>query len=91
MKACKDWRYKLLMFKRYFEQGYGLTNYLKYLIAFFGLASSNLKLTLALGILYVPVCFLLGWYWYNHGWIILDTEISNQFNLFCKEVRKKLK
>lgn len=86
-----NWKYKLVKGKSYFERGYGITHYVKYLIAYFGLASNNLNLTMVLGLAYVPVCFIIGWWWYNHGWQVLETEVGNEFNLFVKEMRDKLK
>jgi len=91
MKPFKGWKYRAIKSKAYFEKGYGLTHYVKYLIAFFGLSSNQIGLTMALGFLYVPVCFVLGWWWFNHGWVFLETEVSNEFNWFVKEMRSHVK
>lgn len=91
MKPYKDWRYTAVKAKAYFECGYGITQYVKYLIAFNGLASRNVKLTMALAIIYVPFCFILGWYWYNHGWITREIEVSNEFNWFVKQMRNHIR
>jgi len=65
----------------------GLTNYFKYLIAFFGLASANIKLTLVIGIAYAVFSYILGWGWYNTKFRETEIEVQNQFNLFVKEMR----
>lgn len=91
MKLYKSWRYRLVKAKAYFEKGYGLTHYIKYVIAFFGLASNNLQLTMFFGLAYIPFCFLLGWWWLNHGWLTLEIEVGNEFNRFVKEMRKAIK
>ena len=89
MKAY-DWRYKFLKAKAYFEKGYGLTHYVKYLIAYFGLSSSNVTITMFIAMGYVPVCFVLGWWWFNHGWMVREQEINNEFNWFVGEMRQSI-
>lgn len=90
MNPCKDWRYKAVKAKVYFDHGYGMTNYVKYIIAFTGLASKDMTLTLMLGFIYVPACFLIGWYWINHGWYEREIEVSNEFNWFVRQMRKHI-
>ena len=85
----KDMRaYKYALLKAYFDKGYGVTSYLKYMIAFFGLASSNVKTTLVIALIYGIFCFVLGWFLYRIGYAEAEQEVSNQFNLFVKEMRK---
>ena len=84
-------KFKFLLWKRYFETGYSLTNYVKYLIALFGLSSLNVRSTMILGVVYAVVCFILGYYWYKKQFIEIDNEISNRFNLFMREMREKIK
>ena len=81
-------KWKFLLWKRYFDTGYGLTNYVKYVIALFGLSSLNLAATMMIGLVYGLVCFLIGWLWYRHKFIETDNEISNRFNLFMREMRE---
>ncbi len=89
MKHYKFWKFLLL--KRYFEQGYGLTSYVKYLIFLMGIGeiivNKSYKFVMILGILYGISCFIIGWAWYKFGLYETDTEISNRFNPFVKEIR----
>ena len=87
----KHFKYKLCLHKAYFEKGENLIRFVKYLIAFFGLASQNVKLTLIIGIIYGLVSYIIGVLWYKLGFIREEIEVSNTFNYFVKEVRKKLK
>lgn len=82
--------FKYLVLKAYFDKGLGLTNYVKYLIAFFGIASLDVKSTMYIGIAYLFFCYFLGRWWYKHKLIETENEINNIFNPFMKEVRQKL-
>jgi hypothetical protein len=81
----------IMMWKSYFDKGYGVTSYFKYLIGFYALASMKVTLTMIIGVIYGIVCFILGYWWYKYDWIIAEIEIGNKYNLFVQEVRKKLK
>jgi len=87
--------YKFCKLKAYFERGYSLTNPLKYLIVLLGLAegftTNSLNNTLALACLYLFSCFFIGWGWFRYGLVLAEQEVGNQFNLFVKEMRKKIK
>ena len=84
-------KYKICLWYAYFGQGIGLTNYLKYLIFMFGIASLNVKWTLILGGLWGILCFILGWAWYKYKWVLASKEVENRFNLFVKEMRSTYK
>jgi hypothetical protein len=79
--------FKPLLLKAYFDQGYAVTSYLKYLIAFFGLASRDVRTTLIIGFAYGISCFIIGWLWFKHGLKETETEIGNRYNPFVKEMR----
>ena len=81
--------YKLCLLKEYFEKGMSLTRYVKYLIAFFGLASGNVVITMMIGLTYATVSFFIGYFWIKWGIYTAELEVSNQFNLFVKEMRKR--
>lgn len=82
---------KIALHKRYFDYGFGILNYVKYFVAFFALASRDTFSTLIVGLLYGVACYLTGWYLINKGFWEAENEISNRFNPFQVEIRKKLK
>ena len=84
-----DFKYKVCLHKGYFDKGMAITNYAKYIIAFFGFASADLKTTLIIAVLYGVFCYFLGLFWFNRGYFVAEQEVNNQFNLFVKEMRKR--
>lgn len=83
---------KLFLLKAYFDKGFGLSGYVKYLLAFGGLYQFiSKKLIIYLGIAYIISCFVIGWIWYRFGYTDLENEIQNRFNPFQKEVRATLR
>ena len=85
----KTWR--IMFWWRYFSTGYGLTNYIKYVVGVFGLTSQNVQATLILAFMYLILCILVGWAWFQFGLAEIDNEINNRFNLFVREMRNKIK
>ena len=84
-------KFKFILYKRYFEMGYSITGYVKFMIAIFGISSLNVAATIIMGILYAFACFAVGWAWFRYGFMELDTEITNQYNSFVKEMRATIK
>lgn len=82
---------KLLIAKAYFDKGLSHTNYIKYLIAFFGFSSQDVKLTMIIGIIYAISCYIYGRLFYYFKFIETENEINNRFNPFVNDVRKNLK
>ena len=80
--------YKLALHKSYFDKGYGITSYLKYMIAFFGLASNDIKSTMLIGVSYMVSCYFIGMVAYKIGYVEAEQEISNVHNKFVKDMRK---
>lgn len=80
-----------MLVKAYFEKGYALTSYFKYLIGFFALASQDIEQTMIIGGVYGLSCFVVGYVWYKSKMIEAEIEVNNQFNLFVKEMRKSIK
>ena len=87
----KQYKIKLLLHKRYFDIGYGWTNFLKLIIALFGITSLNLKITMILAGIYGVSCYIFGWAFVKYGWYTAEIEVGNMFNLFVKEMRNKRK
>ena len=87
-------KYKICLWKEYFNTGYGVLNYPKWIAAIFGVGEIVNKnyLTVFVGAsLFFIFCILFGKWWYSKGWILAEREVGNQFNFFQREVRDKLK
>lgn len=82
--------YRVALWKAYFDKGFALTNYFKYLIAFYGFSSLNVKYTLVVAGIYGVFCFFFGWWAIRYGFASAEHEIQNQINPFQMEVRRKL-
>lgn len=87
-EGVSESKFRFLLWKRYFDTGYSLTNYVKYGIALFGISSLDVASTLIIGVVYGLLCFVIGWLWYKHKFVEADNEISNRFNLFMREMRE---
>ena len=83
--------FKFALHKRYFEQGFGVLNYLKYPLVLLGFAVPNVKAILWVSVVYALICYLLGWWWLNYGMMEAEIEVTNVYNPFVREVREKLK
>ena len=87
--------FKILLAKRYFDAGWAITNQFKYIIILFGLyegiQSQSIKWTIIIGIAYAIFCYVFGRLWYHFKLIETENEISNLFNPFTRDMRKKLK
>lgn len=86
-----NWKYRLILHKSYFDKGFGVTNYFKYVIALFGLSSLNVTATLTIAFFYSIFCYIFGWAYFKYGWVITEREVDNQHDYFVKEMREKLK
>jgi len=82
--------YKFALWKAYFDKGYSVTSYFKYLFAIIGIAGLDGKILIPLFIAYGFSCFLVGWIWYRLHLTDAETEVGNKFNPFVGEVRDKL-
>ena len=83
--------YRLCLLKAYFDKGYSLSSYPKWVFAVTALKIDNVKLIIILGLVYTIGCFLIGFWWYKSDVILAEHEVGNQYNLFQKEMRAKLK
>jgi len=88
----KRWQIVFNLHKSFFDKGWGLTSYLKYLFAIIGLGSMltgiSIFTVLIVGVFYGIGCYVLGRWWKVSGMEAAEIEISNRFNLFVKEMRK---
>ena len=82
-----------MVIKAYFDNGYSITSYPKWAFAILGIGSAIKGYSLwylALGALgYGILCFILGWSFLKYGFYLAQQEVSNQFNLFVKELRER--
>lgn len=86
----RDLKYFILRQKYYFDNGFGLTSYFKYVIAFFGLASNNVEQTMILAGLFAVLCYILGFYWVKYHFLEAQNDIANQYNPFVRQTLKGL-
>ena len=88
-----SWKYKFMLLKAYFDNGYSITSYPKWAFAIFGIGSAIKGYSLwwlALGaLIYGLLCLFLGWIFIKYGFLLAQQEVSNQFNLFVKELRER--
>lgn len=80
-----------LLLKRFFDAGWGMTGYIKYVIALFGISSLNVGRTIIFGMIYGVSCLVVGYIWYAYKFFEVDTEIGNRFNWFMEEMREMKK
>ena len=83
--------YNFCLWKAWFDKGYSLSSYPKWIFAITALKVSNIKLIIWLGLIYTLSCFVIGYLWYKYDIILAEAEVGNQYNLFQKELRAKLK
>lgn len=81
--------YKFCLWKAYFDKGMGILGYAKYLIAFYGLASANVKTTMIVAVGYAVAALIIGRLWYYYRIIDTEIEIGNIVNPFAREIRGK--
>ena len=87
-------KFKLLLWKRYFDQGFGIFNYFKYLVVLVGFEralSHDLSSTIWILLAYALACFIAGWAYIHYGFWETEIELSNRFNPFVTEMRDAIK
>lgn len=93
MKDKFELKYGILLQKAYFDKGFGLLNYVKYIVGIIALGdiitNKSLKLFLIMGFFYAILCYVLGRLWFKFRWIEAENEVMNRYNLFQKEMRNK--
>jgi len=85
-------KYKLCLLKAFFDKGYGLSSFPKWVVAVFGVGEvvkRNYVIVLLGAFLFAVFCLLIGWIWYNFNWIRAEAEVGNRYNLFQEQLRKK--
>ena len=83
--------YHFLTWYYYFNVGFGRLNVVKYFVALLGWAINDAVKTIIIAFVYCLVCLFLGRWWVLHKLMDMENDIANQFNPFCKDVRKAIK
>ncbi len=79
--------YKFMLWKAYFEKGYGISSPIKWFMAVLGVKLQNISIIAIGAIVYAFICLFVGWAWYHYNLIVAEHEVNNQFNLFMRELR----
>lgn len=81
--------------KRYFDYGFGITNYFKYFVYMFTayeiIGKQSITSSIMILVAWGVFCYFFGRYLYNYGWHAAEQEILNRINPFVQGVRKNLK
>ena len=88
--------YKFCLWKAYFDLGFGLLSYPKYVLFLVGAADiirsdGDYSRVLILGIVIAVGCLLVGKWLYSNGYRAAEHEVQNYVNPLAIEIRKKLK
>lgn len=83
--------FKLILWKSYFDKGYGLTNYFFKLVAVFGLTSRMIEATFIILFLYTLSCFVIGKVWFHYRIVDMEFEVGNIYNPLSRELRDDMK
>ncbi len=90
----KKWQFTVQQHKNYFDSGFGLLSFFKYLIGIFAanevFNKANLKVALYIAIGYGIFCYFIGMIYWKKGFKDAEIEVSNRANPFVDEVRVKL-
>ena len=91
----KPWQLILNLHKAYFDKGWGLLSYFKYIFALIGLGGLltgyRLNLVIVGALIYGVVCYILGRVWFRYHFYEAEIEVGNIFNLFVRETREFIK
>ena len=83
-------KYRFITIKGFFDKGWNLTNYLKYVFAFAGIFDFiDGRTAIMIGCAYIASCFVLGWAWYNWNFQDVENDFNNKFNPFVRKMLSK--
>jgi hypothetical protein len=83
-------KYRLMLYKAYFDRGLGVTNYLKYVIAGAGLVVKQVDTILWIGLIYLIFCFVVGYLWFRWRLVEAEQEVSNNYNILFRKLRRNI-
>lgn len=81
-------KYWLMKQKKYFDTGLSFTHYIKWLIVFFGITTMNVNAIMWMGVGYAIFSYVLGLALFRYGWVTAGQEVTNQYDIFVKELRE---
>ena len=82
--------YNLALFYSYFNTGYSLMSFPKWVAAVFGIGevvNRNYLLVLGGAFLFFTACILVGWLYIKSGFLEAMQEVGNKHNLLAKQLR----
>lgn len=88
--------FKFVLWKSYFDKGYSWLSFPKYIFLLLlgadTLASKgdNVLTILIAGGIFMAICFILGKILYKKKFVDSEAEVSNIFNPFVREMRRKI-
>lgn len=89
------WKYKIMLQKAYFDQGYGITSYVKAMLLVMGITAAfnsvAWEILLIVGLCYGAGCWIIGRLWFHFKLIDMEHEVGNIVNPFVREMREKFK
>lgn len=87
--------YNLAFLYSCFNQGYGITSPIKWVASIVGIGSAiqgSSLIWIGIGALvYFLLCIGVGFLCFKYGWVDAMAEVSNKYNPFVKQMRRKLK
>ena len=85
----RGFKFKILLVKKYFDIGYGLTNYFFKALAVFGLSTNMAKETIIVLTLYTLSLYFIGRFYVKYKFLDVENEVNNKFNPYVRQMRKK--
>ena len=86
---------KIMLWKNYFDYGFSYFNYIKYFLYIFVgydvFINKEFTWFWIIGMLTFILSLSIGYLYYKTDFARANTEVSNMYNPFAEEVRKKLK
>lgn len=89
-----EWKYRILKQKTYFDTGFGILHYFRYIMMVWGLnevQKMNAKLAIYGVLIYGVICYLVGYCWFRYEWVLANAEVGNRYNRLAKELRNYMK
>ena len=76
-----------LTLRKFTETGFAITNIAKSFLIVVGIALNNVENATIMFVSYIVFSTWLGYVWHLWGFVEIENELSNRFNLFTREMR----